>query len=85
MRAIFNRLRRLETASAPHERTRAPAETIMEARRRRLGAAYKPPSFPPEIHDGCRMSADRINRARELLMARHATEAMHRGHGPRPE
>ena len=72
MRAIFNRLRRLETASAPHERTRAPAETIMEARRRRLGAAYEPTVFPEGWFAGCRGTADYILRARQFLQERQA-------------
>jgi hypothetical protein len=57
----------------------------MDARRRRLGADYKPTGLSPEIYAGCRTSADRINRARELLMSRQATEATHRDQGPRPE
>jgi hypothetical protein len=57
----------------------------MDARRRRLGADYKPTGLSPEIYAGCRTSAERINRARELLMARKAMETMHRGQGPRAE
>jgi len=47
MKAIISRLRRLENAAAPAERERAAVETILAARRRRLGASYNPPSFPP--------------------------------------
>ena len=74
MRAIFNRLRRLETGSAPHERTRAAAEAIMEARRRRLGAAYEPTVFPEGWFAGCRGTADHILRARQFLQERKAAE-----------
>ena len=70
MRAIVNRLRRLENASAPAERERAAVEAILEARRRRLGADYVPMTFPPESYAGCRTVADRILRQRQLSMAR---------------
>jgi hypothetical protein len=66
MKAIIRRLRRLENAAAPAERERAAVETILAARRRRLGASYEPPSFPPESFAGCRTVADRILRARQL-------------------
>ena len=85
MRTIINRLRRLENVAAPAERARTAAQAIMDARRRRLGADYKPTGLSPEIYAGCRTSAERINRARELLMARKAMETMHRGQGPRAE
>jgi len=66
MKTLFNRIRRLENASAPAEREQA-AEAILEARRRRLGADYEPVAFPPESYSGCRSIADRILRARQLL------------------
>jgi hypothetical protein len=69
MKAIFNRLRRLENAVAPAERERAAAEAILEARRRRLEADYEPITFPPDWFAGYRTLADRINRARQLLSA----------------
>jgi hypothetical protein len=68
MKAIVNRLRRLENAAAPAEQERAVAEAILEARRRRLGADYKPATFPAESYAGCRTTADRIVRSRVLLM-----------------
>jgi hypothetical protein len=68
MRAIINRLRRLESAAAPVERERAAVEAILEARRRRLGADYKPITIPPEVFDGCRGLGERIIRARRLYM-----------------
>jgi hypothetical protein len=67
MKAIINRLRRLENTAAPAERERAAVETILAAMRRRLGASYEPPSFPPESFAGCRTVADRILRARHLV------------------
>jgi hypothetical protein len=70
MKAITNRLRRLENAVAPAERERAAAEAIMEARRLRLGPSYEPVGFPPESFAGCRTVADRILRARHLVMER---------------
>jgi len=77
MRAINNRIRRLENAAAPAQLEQSIAQAIIEARRRRLGADYvEPIPFPPESYAGCRSSADRINRARELLMARPATGAI---------
>jgi hypothetical protein len=100
MKALFHRLRRLENTAAPAERelwesnrwgsgrdcVRAAVEAIIEARRRRLGADYvEPIPFPKESYAGCRTSADRINRVRELLMARQATRATHGGQGLRPE
>jgi hypothetical protein len=54
MKAIFNRLRRLENAVAPAERERAAAEAILEARRRRLEADYEPITFPPDWFAGYR-------------------------------
>ena len=74
MRAIFNRLRRLEQAAVPDERAHAAAEAILEARRHRLGADYvEPIPFPPESYAGCRSMADRIIRTRELLMGARST------------
>jgi len=56
MRAIIQRLRRLEKAAAPDKWeliNHAIAERIMEARRRRLGADYvEPIPCPPESHAG---------------------------------
>jgi hypothetical protein len=76
MRAIFNRLRRLEQAAVPDERAHAAAEAILEARRHRLGADYvEPIPFPPESYAGCRSMADRIIRTRELLMGARSTGA----------
>ncbi len=72
MRAIINRLRRLENATVPVERERAAVEAILAARRRRLGASYEPLSFPPESYAGCRTVADRILRTRKLRMERQA-------------
>jgi hypothetical protein len=72
MKAIINRLRRLETATAPHERERAAAEAIIEARRRRLGADYEPMVFPEDWFAGCRGTADQILRARHFLQERKA-------------
>ena len=53
MRAIMNRLRRLENTTAPAGRERAAVEAILAARRRRLGASYEPFSFPAESYAGC--------------------------------
>ena len=75
MRAIINRLRRLENATAPGEREQAMVEAILAARRRRLGASYEPLTFPPESYAGCRTVADHILRARKLRMERQAAEA----------
>jgi hypothetical protein len=69
MKAIVNRLRRLENAAAPAERERAAAEAILEARRQRLGADYvEPIPYPPDWFAGCRTQADTIIRARQFLM-----------------
>ena len=76
MRAIMNRLRRLENATAPVERERAAVEAILAARRRRLGAEYEPLSFPPESFAGCRTVADRILRTRKLRMERQVGRSM---------
>ena len=70
MRAIINRLRRLENATAPAGRERAAVEAILAARRRRLRASYEPLSFPPESYAGCCTVADRILRTRKLTMER---------------
>jgi hypothetical protein len=79
MRAIIDRLRRLENAAAPADQERAAVEAILAARRR-LGADYvEPIPFPPESYAGCRTVADRILRARKLRMERQAVEAQHRG------
>jgi hypothetical protein len=68
MRAIVNRLRRLEHAASPDEREHAMVEAILTARRNRLGADYvEPIRFPPESYAGCRTIADRILRTRQLL------------------
>ena len=67
MKAIINRLRRLENTAAPAERERAAVETILAARRRRLGPSYEPVGLPPESFAGCRTVADRILRARHLV------------------
>jgi hypothetical protein len=78
MRAIIQRLRRLEKAAAPGKWeliNHAIAERIMEARRRRLGPDYKPTSFPPEIYAGCRTIAERIIRAREFRMEQGAADS----------
>jgi hypothetical protein len=42
MKAIMNRLRRLEIATAPVEQERAATEAILEARQRRLGQITSP-------------------------------------------
>jgi hypothetical protein len=75
MRAIINRLRRLENATAPAGRERAAVEAVLAARPRRLGASYEPLSFPPDSYAGCRTVADHILRARKLRMERQAVEA----------
>jgi hypothetical protein len=77
MRAIMNRLCRLENAAAPVKRERAMIEAILAARRRRLGASYEPLSFPPESYAGCCTVADRILRARKLRI--EAAEVTARG------
>jgi len=41
MRAIFNRLRRLEQAAVPDERAHAAAEAILEARRHSPGSRLR--------------------------------------------
>ena len=71
MRAIISRIRRLENAAAPAAWERAAVEAILAARRRRLGADYvEPIPFPPESYAGCRTSAHRILRTRQLLKGR---------------
>jgi hypothetical protein len=76
MRAMLNRIRRLEEVAAPYERDRAVAAAIIAARRRRLGADYvELIPFPPESYAGCRNDADRIVRTRELLMEREGQGA----------
>ncbi len=71
MKAIINRLHRLEKANAPADRDRALLGAILEARRRRLGRDYvEPTPLPPGSFDGCRTMAERIVRARALLMER---------------
>jgi hypothetical protein len=72
MKAIINRLRRLENATAPAERERAAADAIIAGRRRRLGADYQPTVFPPDWFAGCRGTADHILRARQFLQERKA-------------
>ena len=72
MKAIINRLRRLENATAPAERERAAADAIIAARRRRLGADYEPTMFPEDWFAGCRGTADHILRARQFLQERKA-------------
>ncbi len=68
MKAIFNRLRRLENAAAPAERGRAAVEAILGARGARLGADYEPLRFPPGWFAGASSMADRILRARQFRM-----------------
>jgi hypothetical protein len=65
MKAIINRLRRLENAAAPAERERADVEAILE-NMRRLGYD-EPPSFPPESYTGCRTCADHMLRSLQLI------------------
>ena len=74
MKAIINRLRRLENATAPAEREGAAVEAILAAGRRRLGASYEPLSFPPESYAGCRTVADHILRTRKLRMEHPAAK-----------
>jgi len=69
MKAIVSRLQRLENFTAPAERERAAVEAILEARRRRLGASYEPVSLPSDNYAGCRPTADRLLRARQLRSA----------------
>jgi len=78
MKAIFNRLRRLENAAAPAKRERAAAEQILEARRRRLGADYDPIKYPPDWFAGCRPTADRILRAGQFRRKQGANGARRR-------
>ena len=73
MRAMLNRIRRLENASAPAEAERAAVEAILQARRRRLGADYELHRFPPESYAGCRTMADHILRTRKLRRERRPT------------
>jgi hypothetical protein len=75
MKAIFNRLRRLENAAAPAERERAAVEAILE-NRRRLGADYEPIDFPPGWFAQCRSTADRILRARQFRMEQRGNEGI---------
>ena len=72
MKAIFDRLRRLENAAAPAEREHTAAEAILENRRRRLGANHEPLACPPDWFAGCRSTADRILRTRQLHMEQRA-------------
>lgn len=65
MKAIVNRLRRLENAAAPAKRERAAAEAILE-KMRRLGYD-EPKMFPSESYEGCRTVADFILRQYALL------------------
>jgi hypothetical protein len=58
VKALVNRLRRLETAHAPDERVSAAVEAIRAARRKRLGADYKELEHPPGAFDGCHNMAD---------------------------
>ena len=69
MKAIVNRLRRLEIATAPNERACAAAEAIRTARRKRLGADYQEIVYPPGSYEGCPTSADfaRIRNGRERI------------------
>ena len=67
MRAIVNRLRRLEDKDNPTERARirALAEDIREARRRRREAEGLPPEEPLKVDfTGCRGIAEAMMRAR---------------------
>jgi hypothetical protein len=66
MKAIFNRLRRLENTAAPAERGGAAAQIILENYRRRVGPDYEPPEFPADWFAGCRSTAERILRARQF-------------------
>jgi hypothetical protein len=67
MKAMLNRIRRLENACVPGGRERAAVEAILAARRRRLGGDHEPIAFPPESYAGCRSIADRILRTRQLM------------------
>ena len=64
MRAIMNRLRRLENTTAPVGRNGRRWRRFLAARQRRLGAEYEPLSFPLESYAGCRTIADRILKLR---------------------
>jgi hypothetical protein len=76
MKAIINRVRRLENAAAPAERECKIAQAIRDARRRRLGADYvEPIPFPPEIYAGCRTMGERIIRARQFRMEQGAADS----------
>ena len=74
MRAIVNRLRRLEKAAIPLERERSIVEAILESSRRRLEASGQPYHEEPLHVDypGCRTVADHIMRARAARLERRA-------------
>ncbi len=78
MRAIINRLRRLEHAAVPDARANAAVKAILEARRRRLGGDYHLTEYPPSWFDGCRGAADHILRARQFKMQQQSNEAENR-------
>jgi hypothetical protein len=78
MKAIINRLRRLENAAAPAERERAAAAMILENMRRRLGSDYEPIKYPPDWFEGCRGDADHILRAHQFSRGQQANEAKSR-------
>ena len=65
MRAIVNRLRKLERIPFA-ERTSPSAAEILEARRQRLGV--EPIRYPPDWFVGCRTIADTILRARKFAI-----------------
>ena len=60
MKAIINRLRRLENAAAPVEREGLVVQAILEARRWRLGESYEATGLLTGSFAGCRTIADRI-------------------------
>ena len=76
MKALRNRLRRLEIVAAPDQEDQSIVEAIEAARKRRMGSVYEPrPPIPPEMLLGCRTIADHILLSRRLkterLQARH--------------
>lgn len=63
MKAIINRLRKLERVKVPTEQSTSAAE-ILRARERRLG--IEPIQYPQDWFAGCRTIADTMLRARKF-------------------
>jgi hypothetical protein len=79
MKAIVNRLRRLERAAAPAARELADAEMILENMRGRLGSDYEPTEYPPAGFAGYRSTADRSLRAGKFCREREGARDQSRG------